>query len=92
MPTYEYRCGFCGPFNRVLSIRDVTATSTCPDCGESATRVFSTPTLIARTSPLRRAVQAAERSAHEPGVAVREAAPPAEPARLPERPADLSKP
>ena len=73
MPTYDYRCRFCGPFTRVLSIRDVTATSTCPDCGESATRVFGLPTVIDRTSPLRRAVRAAQQSAHEPEATLPEA-------------------
>ena len=91
MPTYDYRCRFCGPFSRVLSIRDVTAASCCPDCGESATRVFSTPTLIGRTSPLRRAVQAAEKSAAEPTVTTRTSRsvdPPALPGKL----AGLPKP
>lgn len=93
MPTYDYRCRFCGPFSQALSIRDVTASSICPDCGEPAARVFSTPTLIDRTSPLRRAARAAEKSAHEPGVTTRTTATQsAEPKPLPGKLAGLPRP
>lgn len=55
MPTYEYRCSFCGPFTRLRSIREETATSSCPDCGESATRVFGVPQVFHRTTSVQRA-------------------------------------
>jgi putative FmdB family regulatory protein len=58
VPRYDFRCSFCGPFERIVSIRETTDTATCPDCGEAGTRVFGSPQLFSRTSPVRRALAA----------------------------------
>jgi putative FmdB family regulatory protein len=93
MPTYDYRCRFCGPFTRVRSIREDTARGTCPDCAEPATRVFTVPVLLDHTSPIRRAMAGAEASASEPRVHTRTAAAgPDAPPRLPGKLAGLPRP
>lgn len=56
MPRYDFRCSFCGPFERVVPIRETTDEATCPDCGGSATRVFGSPQVFSRTSAVRRAL------------------------------------
>ncbi len=92
MPRYDYRCRLCGPFTRVRSIAEDTASSTCPDCDEPATRQFSVPMLIDRTSPVRRAMVSSEASASEPAVVRREAPTSNAPARLPGKLAGLPRP
>jgi putative FmdB family regulatory protein len=93
MPAYDYRCAYCGPFTLTRSIREDTAHGTCPDCAEPATRVFTVPVLLDRTSPVRRALAGAEASASEPRISSRPAAAePARPARLPGKLAGLPRP
>ena len=43
MPSYEYLCDRCGPFDRWRDHRDASAAMSCPGCGEPARRVFSVP-------------------------------------------------
>jgi putative FmdB family regulatory protein len=92
VPSYDYRCRFCGPFTQIRSIREDTAHSTCPGCEAPATRQFSVPMLIDRTSPVRRAMASAEASSSEPAVVRRQPSAPAEPARLPGKLAGLPRP
>lgn len=42
MPTYEYRCGAGHKFDRVLRLSEYDTPQTC-ECGETATRLISTP-------------------------------------------------
>jgi len=76
MARYDYVCAECGIFETVRSIGTAAATERCPGCGRAASRVYSPPALISPGSPLRRAREAADRSAHEPVVT---GAPPALP-------------
>ena len=41
MPTYDYRCDRCGPFQALRSIALRDAEARCPDCGAVAPRVLS---------------------------------------------------
>ena len=65
MPLYAFECPGCGPFELRT---EVGAPSRCPDCGGEARRVFTPPGLARLSSPLRRARDMEERSAHEPAV------------------------
>lgn len=40
MPTYEYQCGKCGPFEIWQSIKD-NALAVCPACGSKVQRLIS---------------------------------------------------
>jgi putative FmdB family regulatory protein len=92
MPTYDYRCGSCGPFTRTLPMRETTDVAACPGCRAQARRVFGAPALLGGPSSLNRALGAAARSASEPAVVRRTG--PAEPRadRLPGRLAGLPRP
>ena len=41
MPTYDYRCQDCGPFEVIKSMNDATNPENCPDCGHLGERVFT---------------------------------------------------
>ena len=71
MPAYDFECETCGAFELALAMSDAAAEADCPACGRRAARVFSAPMLTAPGSPVRRAREFAERSAHEPIVAAR---------------------
>jgi putative FmdB family regulatory protein len=68
MPVYAFTCGGCGAFELLRPVADAATPARCPTCGSRARRVFTAPgqSLLAR--PLRRALDAEERSAHEPAV------------------------
>jgi putative FmdB family regulatory protein len=68
MPTYSYRCPSCGPFDVVCSMTEVEPGRDCPDCAAASPRVFSAPAVCRVAAPLARALDAQERSAHEPRV------------------------
>ena len=68
MAQYDYVCGECGVFEAIRPVGAAAAQERCPACGRCAPRVFSPPALTSPRSPLSRARDAAERSAHEPGI------------------------
>jgi putative FmdB family regulatory protein len=41
MPTYEYECADCGPFNEVRPIAEFDRPQPCPDCAEPAPRLLT---------------------------------------------------
>src|SRR5688572_28769897 len=41
MPTYDYRCDRCGPFQALRSIAQRDAESLCPACSAVAARILS---------------------------------------------------
>ncbi len=45
MPTYEYKCENCGPFDHVQSMTE-EALDACPDCEGSVKRLISKNVLI----------------------------------------------
>jgi putative FmdB family regulatory protein len=67
MPTYEYGCRSCGPFDalRPMAERDVPAS--CPACGAPSPRgLFSAPALFSLSQEKRLAHATNERAAHAP--------------------------
>jgi putative FmdB family regulatory protein len=50
MPTYEYRCSTCEPFDAFFALAKVPDTLACPFCGEDASRRMTAPHFSA-TSP-----------------------------------------
>jgi putative FmdB family regulatory protein len=45
MPTYEYECTDCGPFNEVRPMAEYDRPQPCPDCGHEAPRLLTAPAL-----------------------------------------------
>jgi putative FmdB family regulatory protein len=43
MPSYEFRCGACGPFEERRDHRRAAEGASCPGCGAEARRVFGAP-------------------------------------------------
>jgi len=68
MAIYAFECEACGAFDVHRSMVDAAAPAQCPSCGDEARRVFSPPGLALLATPLRRALDGEEKSAHEPAV------------------------
>jgi putative FmdB family regulatory protein len=79
VPTYEFRCAECGPFQLSRPMGTAAQQEPCERCGAPARRVFTAPRLARTPAPLARALRAQEASAHEPSV-VQRAAPARPPA------------
>ena len=45
MPLYEYRCNPCGEFEAWRSMSEYNAPINCPQCGHTATKIFSAPNI-----------------------------------------------
>lgn len=68
MVLYDYLCMECGLFEVNRPIGTADRCENCPICGQPAERTYSSPAVTSPRSELSRARDAAERSAHEPGV------------------------
>lgn len=68
MPVYAFTCEDCGPFDVMRPMDEAAAAASCPSCGIRARRVFTPPGLALMARPLRGALDAEEKSAHEPDV------------------------
>lgn len=68
MAMYDYRCPECGTFTVQCPMGSAAATSECPACAATARRVFGAPALRGADPGTRRALDAQERSRHEPQV------------------------
>lgn len=68
MALFDYLCAECGPFEISRPIGTAESFEHCPACGHLAERTYSAPAVTSPGSALSRARDAAERSAHEPGV------------------------
>jgi putative FmdB family regulatory protein len=68
MPLYTFDCAECGPFELARPMAEAGAPGTCPACGAPARRVFTPPGLARLARPVRGALDAEEKSAHEPAV------------------------
>jgi putative FmdB family regulatory protein len=72
MPTYEYDCPECGPFEAMRSMAEYQAPHPCPDCGADAPRAgVSAPRLMGMDAGRRNAMATNERSASAPARASR---------------------
>lgn len=69
MPSYEFLCEGCGPFEQQRSFAEASNLMQCPSCGQEARRVYSMPATRKASTPLSNAMRRAEKSAYEPGVA-----------------------
>ena len=45
MPTYDYECPDCGPFNEVRPMAEFDQPQPCPDCNQAAPRLLTAPAL-----------------------------------------------
>jgi putative FmdB family regulatory protein len=68
MALYAFACAGCGPFELARPMAQAAEPACCPRCGAPARRVFTPPGLALLAKPLRRALDAEDRSAHEPDV------------------------
>jgi putative FmdB family regulatory protein len=68
VPVYAFTCAGCGPFDLVRPMGQAGARARCPACGDEARRLFTPPGLALLASPVRRALDVEEKSAHEPAV------------------------
>jgi putative FmdB family regulatory protein len=68
VPIYAYTCETCGPFEFFRPMTEASAAAACPRCGAAARRVFTPPGLALLATPVRRALDGEEKSAHEPDV------------------------
>jgi putative FmdB family regulatory protein len=69
MPEYVFSCDVCGQFELWLDSGRVAGSTTCPECGRGAERVFTLFGLSKTPASLRSARNLEEQSAHEPIVA-----------------------
>ena len=68
MPTYDYLCRSCGPFEARRPMSESQAAMACLDCGSPSLRLPSAPLLNLMSSNNRYAETRNEKSAHEPDV------------------------
>ena len=67
MPTYEFRCDSCGPFDAVFSMSTVPQATACR-CGASARRGITAPRLGSGASGAMRLLDATKATAERPAV------------------------
>jgi putative FmdB family regulatory protein len=68
MPTYEYRCSTCEPFDAFFALARVPSTLECPFCGHEATRRMTAPHFAATSASARELLDRSARSADSPDV------------------------
>jgi putative FmdB family regulatory protein len=71
MPMYVFTCRECGPFELTRPMAQAGGAAYCPACHREARRVFTPPGLARLATPMRRALETEEASAHEPQVVTR---------------------
>jgi putative FmdB family regulatory protein len=73
MALYDYACAGCGPFELRRPMAQAGDPAGCPGCGRAATRQYGAPAVSRIAAPLRAAMEADRRSAHEPARVTRTA-------------------
>lgn len=73
VPIYDFICENCGPFELRRSFAEAGEQAVCPSCEEEAKRVYSMPNTRSMSTGLSKAMNRAEKSAHEPEVVSRPA-------------------
>ncbi|NDL59691.1 FmdB family zinc ribbon protein [Phytoactinopolyspora mesophila] len=71
MALYEYRCAGCGIFEVARAMGSAPSSHPCARCGSDARRSFSIPHVNRAPTPLRKALDRAEKSRDEPAVVTR---------------------
>lgn len=67
MPTYDYQCPQCGPFETLRPMAQRNEACACPECGaQSARALLSAPRLSAVSGAVRHAHETNERAANAP--------------------------
>ncbi|MDE1942860.1 MAG: zinc ribbon domain-containing protein [Betaproteobacteria bacterium] len=67
MPTYDFLCPNCGPFDRLLRMGERDANQHCTSCGALSPRMIAAaPQLADMPEDRRKAMAVNEKSAHEP--------------------------
>ena len=69
MPTYEFLCATCGPFEQRRSLTEAGDPMTCPLCQQVAQRMYSTSGVILTSGAARRRLS----QSAEPTVGTRQA-------------------
>jgi putative FmdB family regulatory protein len=69
MPTYEFLCETCGPFEERRPLKEASAPMACPSCQAVAQRIYSTSGFILTSGALRRRIA----ESAEPKVVTRQA-------------------
>jgi putative FmdB family regulatory protein len=70
MPTYDYECSCCGPFEAIRTLAEYRDPQPCPQCGSASMRVHLGVAAFASMPSERRTAHAInERAAHEPKTA-----------------------
>lgn len=57
MPFYTFHCEDCGCFEKLLSMKNLTNTTMCPQCEMGSIRVYTPPSLIFTPYAVRRRVE-----------------------------------
>lgn len=57
MPTYEFLCEVCGPFEQRRNIQEASDPMACPTCLVTAQRIYSTAGFILTSGTLRRRIE-----------------------------------
>jgi len=68
VPLYVFACPECGSFEVARPMAEASSRTCCPTCQGEARRVFTPPRLTRLATPVRRALETEEASAHEPRV------------------------
>lgn len=53
MPSYEFRCVTCGPFEETRHLAQAGTPATCPGCASPARRIYTVPGFSVRRGALR---------------------------------------
>lgn len=52
MPVYAYRCPRCGPFDERRDADEASTPASCPDCSETAKRIYTAPGIRSKSGVL----------------------------------------
>ena len=68
MPTYEFLCEDCGPFEQQRPFAEASAPLACPSCGLAVKRIYHMPATTKVSTALSHAMNRVEKSTYEPEV------------------------
>jgi len=72
MPSYEFLCKACGPFDLLRSFSEASQPAVCPVCCSEARRIYTPPGLVRTFAPLTHARDRSHKSAFEPEAVTRQ--------------------